>query len=433
MSIAAPSHAAPGPNADLSPQQRQWRHRVFAATWLSYVGFYFCRKPFSIAKADLGKANGFDADLLGQIGAAYLIAYTLGQFVSGGIGPRIGPRRMLLSGMAISAATALAFGAISGALTFAVVMVVNGLAQATGWSNNLGVMAQWFRRQERGRVMGLWSTNFQVGGVAANALAAFALAHFGLAWSFWSGALALSAVIAVFWFHQANQPQDVGLPAIVSDEAPAAGPGADAGEVRWDRSTWISVFLVGGAYFGMKFIRYALWSWAPYVLGNNFKLAGDDAGYVSTVFDLCGIAGVIATGYLSDRLFGGRRAFISFLMLLGLVGATALLFTVGAQSVTAFALCIGLVGFALFGPDALLTGAGAMDIGKGRGAVRAAGIISGLGSAGSVVQELVIGKSYAATGGAIGPILLMLLGSAAFAAVCVAVILVRNRQGASDV
>ncbi len=433
MSIAAANPVAQHASDELTTEQRQWRYRVFAATWLSYVGFYFCRKPFSIAKAELGKANGFDAELLGQIGAAYLIAYTLGQFASSAIGPRVGPRRMLLWGMAVSALTAVAFGSMSAAWLFAVVMVVNGLAQATGWSNNLGVMAQWFRRQERGRVMGLWSTNFQVGGVAANALAAFALAHFGLTWSFWSGAVALTAVLVVFWFNQANQPQDVGLPAIVSDEGQVQGSGGDAGTVHWDRSVWTSVLLVGGAYFGMKFIRYALWSWAPYVLSNNFKLSGDDAGYVSTVFDLCGIAGVIATGYLSDRLFGSRRAFISFLMLLGLVAATTLLFTVGAQSVTAFAVCIGLVGFALFGPDALLTGAGAMDIGKGRGAVRAAGIISGLGSAGSVVQELVIGKSYAANGGEIGPILLMLLGSALFAALCVAIILVRNRRGSSDV
>jgi len=430
---AIASHAMRGPFSDLSAAQRQWRYRVFAATWLSYVGFYFCRKPFSIAKADLGRANGFDADLLGQIGAAYLIAYTLGQFASGAIGPRFGPRRMLLAGMAISSATALLFGAVTAAWAFGAVMVVNGLAQATGWSNNLGVMAQWFRRPERGRVMGLWSTNFQVGGVAANALAAFSLAHFGLSWSFWSGAVALCAVIAVFWFNQADEPRDVGLPAIVTDEMSDTSAASDRSGIRWDAQVWTSVVLVGGAYFGMKFIRYALWSWAPYVLSNNFQLNGDDAGYVSTAFDLCGIAGVIATGYLSDRFFGGRRALISFVMLIGLVGATALLLTVGASSVTAFATCIGLVGFALFGPDALLTGAGAMDIGKGRGAVRAAGIISGLGSAGSVVQELVIGKSYASTGGAIGPILVMLLGSALLAAVCVAVILVRNRRGASDV
>lgn len=31
----------------LTPAHRSWRVRVFVATWLSYVGFYFCRQPFS--------------------------------------------------------------------------------------------------------------------------------------------------------------------------------------------------------------------------------------------------------------------------------------------------------------------------------------------------------------------------------------------------
>ncbi len=411
--------------------------RVFAATWLSYVGFYITRKPYSIVKADLGSQLALDAQDLAVIYAVYLVTYTIGQFASGAIGPKYGPRRMLLWGMGISAAISTAMGmltamphiAFSG---FVVLMAVLGFAQATGWSNNLGVMAMWFRREERGRVLGLWATNFQVGGVLAGGLAAFVLKNLGLASAFHIAAVVMLAVIAFFWLNERDRPEDVGLPALVHENGDT-GEGGGEGSLHWDRAVWISVLLVGGAYFGMKFIRYALWSWAPFVLKNNFGLAGDDAGYVSVIFDLCGIAGVIATGWLSDRIFGGRRAFISLVMLIALVGTTTLLLTAGASSATAFAICIGLVGFTLYGPDALLTGAGAIDIGKGRGAVRAAGVISGLGSAGSVMQELLIGKSYQQTGGSIGPILAMLLGSAVLSAVCVAAILLRNRLGHSDV
>lgn len=425
------------PDPSIAQQLRSWRLRVFAATWLSYVGFYITRKPYSIVKADLGTQLAFDAQDLAVIYSVYLVTYTLGQFVSGAIGPKYGPRRMLLWGMGISAGVSAALGALTGAAQlaywgFVVLMGVLGFAQATGWSNNLGVMAMWFRREERGRVLGLWATNFQVGGVLAGGIAAFMLKNMGLAAAFHVAAVLMLAVVAFFWFYERDRPEDLGLPALVHEGSDAAGS-SDDGSPKWDRAVWISVLLVGGAYFGMKFIRYALWSWAPFVLKNNFGLAGDDAGYVSVIFDLCGIVGVIATGWLSDRLFAGRRAFISFVMLIALVGATGLLFTLGANSATAFAICIGLVGFTLYGPDALLTGAGAIDIGKGRGAVRAAGIISGLGSAGSVLQELMIGKSYQATGGNIGPILAMLLGSAVLAALCVAAILLRNRLGHSDV
>ena len=57
----------------LTPAHRSWRVKVFAATWLSYVGFYFCRKPFSAAKSAIGHDTGWSTTTLGNIWAAYLI------------------------------------------------------------------------------------------------------------------------------------------------------------------------------------------------------------------------------------------------------------------------------------------------------------------------------------------------------------------------
>ena len=64
--------------ATLTPAHRQWRTRVFAATWLSYAGFYFCRKPWSVAKSAIGEAGHLSTDTLGHIGAANLLAYAIG-------------------------------------------------------------------------------------------------------------------------------------------------------------------------------------------------------------------------------------------------------------------------------------------------------------------------------------------------------------------
>ncbi len=427
-----PSLTKPGTAAAYLQRDLQiWRWRIFVSTWLCYVGFYFCRKPYSIVKAELGDQLHFTALDLGYIYAAYLIAYSIGQFVAGAVGPRLGPRLLLLAGMAISIGASLLFAVVDTVAWFTVLMVINGLAQATGWSSCVGTMAAWTHRGERGTIMGFWSTNFQFGGIAANALASYMLVQAGYQWAFASGAMVLVGVWVFFYFNQANRPEDKGFPPI---EEPGTTPSQrDEREVRWSRDVWMTVLLIGGAYFGMKFIRYAIWSWAPFVLKFNFHLEGDDAGYVSTVFDVCGIVGVIATGWASDRIFGGKRAKTSLLMILGCVASTILLVTIGADDVVTFAVCIGLVGFTLFGPDALLTGATAQDIGSGRSAVRAAAIISGLGSAGSVVQELVIGKMYTSADGDIGPILGTLLGSAIFSALCISVILLRNRAGRSSI
>ncbi len=410
--------------------QRAWRMRVFASTWLCYAGLYFCRKPFFITKSAIGQDLGFDAQQLGWIGFAYLCAYTVGQFLSGAVGQRIGPRRLLLGGMAVSLIAGISFGFVEALAAFALLMVANGLGQATGWSGSVGNMASWFRRRERGTVMGFWATCYQVGGVGANVLAAWVLVRYGYRYAFFAGALVLASVVVFFFFNQANRPEDKGLEPIVVDEDDGAS--AQGGSPGWTRQTWITVLVVGVFYFFVKFIRYALWSWAPFFLTRNFGQDGDDSGYIATLFDVFGVGGVIFAGWISDRLFKGRRAKVAFLMLLGMLGATACLATVGGNSVPIFAACMAATGFMLYGPDALMTGAGAMDIGSRRGAILAAGIINGMGSVGSVVQEPLIGWMYATGGGELGPILWLLMGAAALAAGSLGVVLIRNRMGLSD-
>ena len=222
--------------------------------------------------------------------------------------------------------------------------------------------------------------------------------------------------------------QDTAPLALEAGETPA-----DGGWGWLTKPVLTNMMLVGCFYFFVKFIRYALWSWAPYFLDLNFGLDGDDAGYLSTVFDVTGIAGVMAAGFLSDTVFKSRRAFISLLFMLGMSGACVAMVLVGASSPVVFAVILGVVGFTLYGPDALMTGAGAMDIGSRRGATFVAGVINGMGSVGSVVQELAIGKMYDDSGGDLGPIFGLLMGAAVGATVLIGVVVLRNRMGRSDV
>ncbi len=413
----------------LSSRARAWRWRVFSATWLSYFGFYFARKPFYITKAALGDALGWDAATLGLIGTAYLLAYTVGQFVAGTLGNRTGPRVLLLAGMLVSAGANAAFGLTNSEATFVALMALNGLSQATGWPGNVGTMANWFRREERGTVMGFWATNYQVGGVAANTLAAWVLGRWGFRYSFFAGSLVLLLIWGWFLLNQRNRPEDVGLEPIARDEA-APGAPVDEEAGGWSRDAWINVLLVGFFYFFVKFIRYALWSWAPYMLQKNYGLAGDEAGFTSTAFDVAGIVGVIAAGWISDRFFRGRRARVSFLFISGMAASTLALALLGPHSLLLFGVSIAFIGFFLYGPDALMTGAGAIEAGSIRQATLAAGIINGMGSAGSVLQELILGQLLDERG-TVG-VFVALLISAVAAASSLLLLLARNRSGRAD-
>jgi sugar phosphate permease len=414
------------------PRLRRYRVQVFASTWASYAGFYFCRKAFFIVKGDLTTELGFDAATLGQIGFVYLLAYAIGEFNAAFWGSRLGARRLLLTGMAVSVGANVVFGFANNTWTFMAFMALNGLAQATGWSGNVGTMAHWFRRRERGRVMGVWATCYQVGGALANGCASFLLGWLGWRWSFFGASLVLGGIWFLFYFLQKNRPEDVGLPALADDDpAPPTATGAPQAHVTtgFDRQLVTTILMMGAFYFFIKFIRYALWSWAPYFLKLNLGLASDAAGYFSTLFDIFGFFGVLVAGFVSDRVGAGRRLGVTMWMVLGLVLSTALLWSVGVHAVWGFGVAISLIGFTLYGPDSLMSGAGAIDVGSRRYALVAAGVINGMGSCGSVVQDLLIGNLYKDNPKDLTPILMLLLGSACVAAVMLLLLARRNRAG----
>jgi sugar phosphate permease len=433
--------------APLTPEHHKWRIRIFATTWLSYVAFYFCRKPFPLAKSAMQKETDWTTTDLGNLWATYLIAYALGQFLASDLGMRLGARRNVLLGMILSLLVTLAMGVTLSLPVLFGLLVINGLAQATGWSGNVGTMANWFHKHERGKVMGVWSTNFTIGSITSGLVMAAVLQWHSLPdlgfrpstvaadaapwrWCFYIGALVMMLVVLQYYALQRTRPEDVGLAPVDDPAAPAAPDGEAAPDApRLSRDAWMNLLLVGGFYFFAKIVRYAIWSWSAYLLNRNYGMTDSQAAGYSIVFDLCGIPGVYLTGYLSDRFFGSRRAGVSLAMMLGMTAATGLLILFGDAGVEIFIVLLGLVGFTLYGPDALLTGAGSMDIGGRRAAVYTTAMISGLGSLGPVVQEVVISRLYDSKSGDLAPIFVLLFGSAAAATLFCAALVWRNRRG----
>ncbi len=381
-----------------------WRVRVLAATWLSYAGFYFCRKNYAIAKSSVLDSLEITNSELAHIFTAYLVAYMLGQFLTSLLGRRIAARVLLLTGMGITLGCNVVFGFTllmgpAGYWPMLLFMVVNGFAQATGWPANVGVLSNWLKRRERGRTMAVWATCYQLGSILAKAFAALMLGLLSASWSFWGAAVIMLGVWLLFLFLERDRPEDAGLPPVIeeveievpADEAAGEAQASKPTGLGWNRRIVITIAMMGSTYFAFKFLRYALDSWSPLAIEELFGLPPDQAGYVSTLFDWVGFVGVLVAGWASDRFFRGRRYQVMLAMSGGMVLAFAFLALVGMSSLGLFATGLALCGFMLMGPDSLLSGAGAIDVGGRAGAIVAAGIINGLGSIGPIFQEELIG------------------------------------------
>jgi sugar phosphate permease len=408
---------------------RRWQAQILLSTWVAYAGYYFCRKAFYAVKVKGGIGDELDLSSmdLAHIGTAYLVAYSAGQFSSAFLGRRLGPKMLLLVGMGLSLACNVGFGASNGFWTVFVFMVVNGLAQGTGWPGCIGSLGHWFARKQRGSILGLWSTCYQVGSVAATAFAAYLLGVAGWRWSFFGASLVLLTAWALVLLLHPGTPESKGLRS-QTDDAPAQGSAPGKG-LGWTRDVILAILLMGGIYFCIKFLRYALWSWTPYFLSQSLGVDKADAGYLSTIFDICGFVGVILAGFLSDRWFGGRRSGLALVMLVGMSVSFGAMFWLGSTSLLGFAVALGFCGFLLYGPDSLLSGVGAIDVGSARGGLVAAGLINGMGSIGPIFQEQLIGWMFFRFGNDLAPMLMMFVGVAVGGTVLMTVLHLRARGG----
>lgn len=353
------------------------RARVFLLTYFAYAFYYLSRKPFSVVKTTLGEL-GTSLRELSWIDTGYLAMYAIGQLVWGIATDRFGARRVLVFGMVAVAACALLFGSASSALWFGIAFAAMGLVQATGWPGTVRAMTPWFGSAERGRVMGPWSTCYQLGGLVASALAGWLLGHFGWRATFFVPA-AMTLGFAVLLALTLPDP-----PAAESSAQPTTTITPSALPTR---SPWREPLLwtLGAAYFVLKLIRYTLLFWLPYFLTTRFSVPKEHAGNYALFFEAGGMFGTYAVGALSDRM--RRRGVLAVVMLIGLTITMRQLASV--DDLTVFTIGTAACGFFLFGPDALISGIAAQDIGGPGGVGRAAGIINGIGSLGGLCQGLV--------------------------------------------
>ena len=151
-----------------------------------------------------------------------------------------------------------------------------------------------------------------------------------------------------------------------------------------------TIWIAATIYFLLKLTRYAFLFWLPMYMIQALHYADSDAGYVSSVFELAGFLGVIIAGYASDKLFHSKRFPISGIMLFGLAIICFLQPIISTWGMFANSVSIGIIGIMTFGPDSILSGATAMDIGGKKGSATAAGFINGFGSCGQLISPFIV-------------------------------------------
>ncbi|WP_306918019.1 MULTISPECIES: MFS transporter [unclassified Arthrobacter] len=388
----------------------KWQIRIFALSWLAYAAFYFPRSAFSAAKVGILEEGFLTRQTLGLLDSAYLAAYAIGQFVWGACAEKYGTRVVVAGGMVMAAVASLLMGVVPAVALFLPLMIVQGLAQSTGWSALSKNIASFFTISKRGRAMGFFSTSYAFGGLAGAPVTgwvAYSLFD-SWRWAFVAGASIIMIAFVLFLIFQRNSPQEVGLPGIDEDpslldtehERGSKSPPGSGTRTKFSASDLLAavrydpmVLRLGIVYFLIKPARYAILLWGPVlVLEAMPDLSAMTAIMLPVAFGVTGMIAPVLAGWMSDTVFGARRVPPSVLCLLLMVVALALWQVVTQTgSLPLIVALLAFIGLTAYASDAMISGVAAVDFGTSKYAAGATGFVNGCGSLGAILGGLLPG------------------------------------------
>src|SRR5437773_2267034 len=393
-----------GANAiDVDREYRRHRRSAYIGIFVGYASYYLVRNTLALAIPDILKEYPqYSKADLGWALTGTSISYGISKFLMGSVSDRSNPKYFLPLGLLLSCAIMFVSGAfkvIYASLALVIVLqIANGWVQGMGWPPCGKSMVHWFSTNERGLVVSFWNVWHNVGGGLVATLALFGVALFG-DWGakFYFNA-AIAAVIAVIVFVLLRDtPQSVGLPpveAFRNDYPPAYSADNErtftyreifVEHVLGNRYLW--AIAVANAF--VYFVRYGVVNWIPTYLqtAKGFTFSQSSVGWA--LYEYAAIPGTIACGWMSDRVFKGRRAPATILfMSLTLVAVVVYWLNRSGPLWIDYAALIA-IGFLIYGPI-MIIGLHALDLVPKKAAGTAAGFTGFFG--------YVFGSAIAGTG-----------------------------------
>ena len=393
----------PGPALD--KRYKKMRMQVFTGAFIGYAAFYLVRKNFSMAIPFLDKF-GIDKGELGTVLAMNAIAYALSKFLMGSVSDRSNARKFLPLGLILSA-LAMAF-MVWPIQAFDLVthpenkiwalMLLGFLNFLVGWFNGMGwppcgrIMTHWFSLHERGTWMSVWNCAHNVGGALVGPMAVYGAAWFGswfygqnsdlyfLAGTFLFPAAVGLLIAIVAYCLLRDTPQSVGLPSIEKwrNDYPK-NYSAKSEEVLTTKEIFFKyvfnnkfLWFIACANAFIYMVRYGALDWAPTLLTN----AGFDikqAGWAYFAFEIAAIPGTLFCGWLSDKVFNGRRAVPTIIFMALIIVFLVLYWMFYDTSITMALISLIGIGFLIYGP-VMLIGVQALDLAPKNASGTAAGL-----------------------------------------------------------
>ena len=337
------------------------RYRWTFVGLLCAVGFvlFVSRTNITVAGRYMRDEFGFSQGTLGSIFGAFLFGYAFALVPSGWCADRFGPRRVLLAATSLWATITLLTGVLrtevfgiplnsGGVLTVSRFLL--GVSQACAFPAFARATANWMRRDERAKTMGLVQAASVLGGAVTPLIVQPLVMLWGWRESFFATG-ALTLVVALAWSRMATD-----APVSREELESISSPRSELHREPVDR-TWIlqmlssqNTYALCLSQFCFGVAGFVFFSWFYTYLVEQRHVSGEHAARIQCAAYLAMAIGATLGGWLCDRAarhlgrrWGRRSVPLLALVLAGTCGIAAPMIPDTALAGLVFAMAAGLL------------------------------------------------------------------------------------------
>ena len=391
------SKARPCSFASPEEQRRKmtyYKWSTFLSATLGYGMYYVCRLSLNVVKKPIVEEGVFSETELGIIGSVLFFTYAIGKFTNGFLADRSNINRFMSTGLLVTALVNLCLGFVNSFILFAVLWGISGWFQSMGAASCVVGLSRWFDDKERGSFYGFWSASHNIGEALTFIIVASVVSAWGWRYGFWGAGMVGIVGALVIWQFFHDNPQSKGLPPVnqpkekkVMTETETADYNKAQKQVLLMPAIWILALSSAFMYIS----RYAVNSWGVFYLEAQKGYSTLDASFIISINSVCGIVGTVLSGFVSDKLFGGRRNAPALIFGLLNVVALCLFLLVPGTHLWIDALAMVLFGLSIGVLLCFLGGLMAVDIAPRNASGAALGVVGIASYVGAGVQDVMSG------------------------------------------
>lgn len=277
---------------------------VCLATIINYID----RSALAIMWPDISEDLGMSKNDYALILNVFLVAYAVGQSLSGKMFDKIGTRAGFVVSITLWGLATAMHAFARGVLSFSFFRILLGLGEAGNWPGAVKSNAEWFPAKERALAQGIFNSGAAMGSIVAPPLIAIVWVAIG-----WEMTFVLLGIIGILWvipwliFNKAQpnkhswiteEERNFIMSGMEQKKEDSDKPGLSMKQILSHRESW--------AVLASRFFVEPIWwlfvGWMPIYLADVYGFNVKEIGLMAWVPYVGAAVGSLSGGYFSGRL-----------------------------------------------------------------------------------------------------------------------------------